>query len=54
MDYVTFETIPSKNITENLLRLHKIIFCNSTDLLIKLKMKDYFLINVAIYDEKVD
>ncbi len=53
MDYVTFETIPPKNITESLLHLNKNIFSNSDDFLTKLKVQDYFLINVAIHDEKV-
>lgn len=53
MDYVTFETIPPKNICESLLHLHKGIFCNSIDFLTKRKMQDSFLINVAIHKEKV-
>lgn len=53
MDYVTFETIPPKNISESLLHLHKSMFCNSTDFLTKLKVQDSFLINVAIHEEKV-
>ncbi|PFE19920.1 hypothetical protein CN307_04360 [Bacillus cereus] len=52
MNYVIFETIPLKNRIDSLLRLYKCLFYNNYDFLILLKGYDYFLIHVAIHNEK--
>ncbi|KXX99429.1 hypothetical protein B4079_2079 [Bacillus cereus] len=52
MNYVIFEAIYPKNRIGILIRLYKCSFYNNYDFLILLKGYDYFLLHVAIYNEK--
>ncbi|KAA0772684.1 hypothetical protein DT250_12820 [Bacillus sp. AR2-1] len=52
MNHVTFGAIPLKNRIDSLLRLYKCLFYNNYVFLIHLKGYNYFLVHVAIHNEK--